>query len=126
MNLFRLKRSGGGVVNLAERWLGSKRTLPTYYDLVYWWAARTGLSSFNYGYAPATEAILCNPAYPQPYQIEMYRQAAEAVGAEDLRGRTFLEVSAGLGGGLNYLMRQYRIGTGVALDLAMPALRAAR
>lgn len=80
----------------------------------------------NYGYAPVSEAAAADMLSKEPFQIELYRQVAECMGPERLQGRRVLEVSCGLGGGLDHLSRHFRFGPGVGLDQSLIAVRAAR
>ena len=113
------------IVERADRLFGSYNAAPLYYDLAFRAASRWGVSTFNYGYAPLSSAVANDETGSEPYQLEMYKQAAEAVGVETLRGAVVLEVSCGLGGGLAYLTRTFGIGTAVALDRALPGVRSA-
>jgi SAM-dependent methyltransferase len=105
--------------------LGSDRTVPLFYGLTYWRTRRLHLSVFNYGFSPVSEAAA---AYSdsESLQIELYRQIAETLGGEELRGRRVLEISGGLGGGFNYLIHCYGIGYGIVLDRSLHAVRAAK
>ncbi|MGH7617271.1 MAG: class I SAM-dependent methyltransferase [Gemmatimonadaceae bacterium] len=109
------------LIERADRLLGSYNAAPLYYDVAFRVASRWGVSTFNYGYAPATLTGQMN----EPYQIEMYMQAAAAAGLDALRGATVLEISCGLGGGLGHLTRTFGIGTAIAIDRATPAVRSA-
>lgn len=113
------------LIERADRLIGSYNAAPFYYDVVFRMGARWGVSCFNYGYAPVSHAVAADRAIGEPFQIEMYRQAAEAVGAEKLAGASVLEISCGLGGGLAYLSTAYGIGVPVALDRARGGVRSA-
>jgi SAM-dependent methyltransferase len=114
------------LIERADRLFGSYNAAPLYYDLAFRAAASWGVSCFNYGYAPASAEVLGDGAISEPYQVEMYRQAAVAIGLDVLRGATVLEISCGLAGGLDYLHRALGIETPVALDRALPGVRSAR
>lgn len=109
------------LIERADRLLGSYNAAPLYYDLAFRVASSWGVSTFNYGYAPASAGVETT----EPYQLEMYAQAAAAVGRDRFAGATVLEVSCGLGGGLAHLARTLGIGTPIALDRAQPAVRSA-
>jgi SAM-dependent methyltransferase len=112
------------LIERADRLIGSYNAAPLYYDLAFRAAASWGVSCFNYGYAPASAEVL-GEGLSEPYQIEMYRQAARAVGFDNLRGATVLEISCGLAGGLDYINRALGVGAAVALDRALPGVRSA-
>jgi SAM-dependent methyltransferase len=114
------------IIERADRLIGSYNAAPLYYDLAFRVAKAWGVSCFNYGYAPLSPAVASDAQCGEPYQLEMYRQAAQAVGAERFRGAIVLEVSCGLGGGLAYLARTMNVGIAVALDRAQPGVRSAR
>jgi SAM-dependent methyltransferase len=116
----------GSLIERADRLIGSYNAAPLYYDLAFRAASSWGVSTFNYGYAPLSAEIASTETRVEPYQLEMYRQAAQAVGFNVLRGAVVLEVSCGLGGGLGYLARTFGIGTPIALDRAQPGVRSAK
>src|SRR5438309_1387426 len=95
------------ILHLLSRMLGWERFIALYYNFVYWWADRNGLSQFNYGYAPLSDAVAGDLSHKEPFQIELYRQVAVTLGHEALRGRRVLEISCGLGGGFAYLSRHF-------------------
>jgi len=97
-----------------------------YYSLVYWWCGRIGLAGFNYGYSPLSDVVANDPSCKGPFQIELYRQIADTAGPDRLRNGRVLEISCGLGGGFDYLSRQYGIQNGVALDRSSSAVRWAK
>jgi SAM-dependent methyltransferase len=113
------------LIERADRLFGSYNAAPLYYELAFRAAARWGVSCFNYGFAPASAEVLTDTAVSEPYQIEMYRQAASAVGFDLLRGASVLEISCGLAGGIDYLRRTFEIRSAVALDRALPGVRSA-
>lgn len=81
-----------------------KRTFGKYfYNWLYglqWGATRTN----NYGYGPAgTEASTY--AHDERYQLQLYREIARALGDENWRAKTVLEVGCGRGGGLHFLVQ---------------------
>lgn len=124
MNLRGLKFNS--LIERADRLIGSYRAAPLYYDLAFRVASSWGVGCFNYGYAPVCPEITADPQCAEPFQLEMYRQAAEAVGSAAFRGARVLEISCGLGGGLAYLTRTLGIGVPVALDRAGSGLRSAQ
>jgi SAM-dependent methyltransferase len=124
MTLRQLGRFSSAIERV-DRLVGSYNAAPLYYDLAFRVAASWGVSCFNYGYAPLSAEVASDPQCAEPYQLEMYRQAAEAVGSDSLRGAAVLEISCGLGGGLAYLTRTLGVGTSVALDRAYPGVRSA-
>src|SRR4051795_12866724 len=98
-----------------------------YYSICYWWIRRLGLvTAFNYGYAPQSKTTAPEEPNAEPYQMEMYHQAALQVGEGGLRGKRVLEISCGMGGGLNYLRRRWGIGYAVAIDRSFIAANQAR
>lgn len=113
------------IIERADRLLGSYNAAPLYYDLAFRAAASWGMSCFNYGYAPLSPEVAGDAECTEPYQLEMYRQAAQAVGPDRLRAATVLEVSSGMGGGLGYLARTLGIGTAIAFDRAHSGVRSA-
>jgi SAM-dependent methyltransferase len=113
------------VIERADRLIGSYNAAPLYYDLAFRVAASWGVSCFNYGYAPLSPQVTGSSAYREPHQLEMYRQAAQAVGTDLFRGATVLEISCGLGGGLSFLSSTLGVGTPIALDRALPGARSA-
>lgn len=114
------------LIERADRLIGSYSAAPFYYDIVFRAAASWGVSCFNYGYAPASDAVSADSRITEPFQIEMYRQAARAVGADALRNAVLLEISCGLGGGLAYLGGTFGVRLAVALDRAGGGVRSAR
>lgn len=114
------------LIERADRLFGSYNAAPLYYDLAFRVASSWGVSTFNYGYAPLSSDVAADPNCVEPFQLEMYRQAAHAVGSERFRGANVLEISCGMGGGLAYLTRTLGVGTPVALDRAQPGVRSAR
>lgn len=111
---------------LLIRVLGRERFRRLVYAGFFWFTARRGGACMNYGYAPVSTATTADPFCKEPFQIELYRQVAETLGPERLRGRRVLEISCGLGGGFDHLSRHFHFGLGVALDWSSIALRAAR
>jgi SAM-dependent methyltransferase len=111
---------------LLIRVLGRERFRRLVYAGFFWFTSRRGGACMNYGYAPVSAATTGDPSCKEPFQIELYRQVAEALGPEQLRGRRVIEVSCGLGGGFDHLSRHFGFGLGVALDWSSIALRAAR
>ncbi len=98
-----------------------------YYRIAYWWERRIGLSTaFNYGYAPLSPAATRDPAHYQPYQMEMYRQAALQLGEDWLQGKRVLEISCGLGGGLDHLRQHFGPSGVIGLDRTYTAVDHAR
>jgi SAM-dependent methyltransferase len=122
----RLRLSSLDPLELGVSALGRERFMTVYYAMVYWWIGRLGLTGFNYGYAPLSEAVRGDTAIKEPYQIELYRQIADTLGVEHLRDRCVLEISSGLGGGLAYLMKSHAIRFGIATDRSRSAVRWAR
>ncbi len=114
------------LIERADRFIGSYNAAPFYYDIVFRVASSWGVSCFNYGYSPVSPDVANDVGIVEPYQIEMYRQAAQAVGAEKFAGASVLEISCGMGGGLAYLSRTLGIAAPVALDRAGGGVRSAR
>jgi len=115
------------VLEFLFRLVGREAVFVRYYRLAYWWERRLGRSvAFNYGYAPLSPGAAHDPANAQPYQMEMYHQAALLLGPDRLRGKRVLEISCGLGGGLDHLRRQHGIERAVGLDRTLIALTEAR
>jgi SAM-dependent methyltransferase len=120
---------GSRILNLvrwAERRIGTKRAAPYYYSLVFWAAAREGVSCFNYGYADLSDAAAPDAEFSEKRQFELYRQTALAIGADKFRESCLLEISSGLGGGLDYLARTFRPRLCVGLEQATPAVVSSR
>jgi SAM-dependent methyltransferase len=113
------------LIERADRLIGSYNAAPFYYDIVFRFAAVWGVSCFNYGYAPLSAAVAADASIGDPFQIEMYRQAAEAVGRDKFAGASVLEISCGMGGGLSHLSRSLGIAVPVALDRAGGGVRSA-
>jgi SAM-dependent methyltransferase len=112
---------------LLIRLVGREAFFIHYYRIFYWCVRRLGLgTAFNYGYSPRSKATTPDGPDAEPYQMEMYHQAALQVGEEGLRGRRVLEISCGMGGGLDYLKRRGGIGYAVALDRSFIAASLAR
>lgn len=109
-----------------RRVFGKERYGRLIYAGFFWFTNRRGGACMNYGYAPVSAATTADPLCKEPFQIELYRQVAEALGPERLRGRRVIEVSCGLGGGFDHLSRHFGFGLGIALDWSSIALRAAR
>lgn len=109
----------------AERKIGSKRAAPYYYSAVFWGAARHGVSCFNYGYADLSDTGN-EQDRSEKYQLELYRQTALAITADLFSNACVLEISSGLGGGLDYLSRAFKPRLCVGLELAMPAVVSSR
>jgi SAM-dependent methyltransferase len=124
MNLRQLGKFSSAIERV-DRLIGSYNAAPLYYDLAFRVASSWGVSCFNYGYAPLSADVSADAACTEPHQLEMYRQAAVAVGAERFRDATVLEISCGMGGGLAYLARTLGVRTAVALDRAQPGVRSA-
>jgi SAM-dependent methyltransferase len=116
----------GSLIERADRLFGSYNAAPLYYDVAFRAASSWGVSTFNYGYAPLSPEVATSDGKIEPFQLEMYRQAAHAIGFDTLRDAVVLEVSCGMGGGLGYLTRTFGIGTPVALDRAVPGVRSAK
>lgn len=81
------------------------------------------INQINYGFAPLTEdGVLINLAdkdEKERMSLQLYyRTATCLMTAEDLRGKTILEVSSGRGGGLDYLVRNFGLQKGIGLDLS--------
>jgi SAM-dependent methyltransferase len=113
------------LIERADRIIGSYNAAPLYYDLVFRAGASWGVSCFNYGYAPASDAVRADSGITEPFQIEMYRQAALTVGEQRLRGAVALEISCGLGGGLAHIAKTFGIALPIALDRAGSGVRSA-
>ena len=113
------------LIERADRFFGSYNAAPLYYDVAFRVASSWGVSCFNYGYAPLSPERASATDCVEPYQLEMYAQAASDAGLDGFRGATVLEISCGMGGGLAHLSRTLGIGTAVALDRAMPGVRSA-
>lgn len=113
------------LIERADRLIGSYNAAPFYYDIVFRIASSWGVSCFNYGYAPASSEVTNDARLTEPFQIEMYRQAARAAGVECLRGAVALEISCGLGGGLAHIAEHFGIALPVALDRATGGVRSA-
>src|SRR5438477_4607059 len=103
------------VIERADRLLGSYNAAPLYYDLGFRVASSWGVSCFNYGYATVSPEVAADTLCVEPFQLELYWQAAEAVGRERFRGSSVLEISCGMGGGLAFLTHSHEIGTSIAL-----------
>ena len=98
-----------------------------YYRIYYWCVRRLGLgTAFNYGYAPHANATTADWSTAEPYQMEMYHQAALQLGDDGLRGKRVLKISCGMGGGLDGLRRRCGIGYAVGLDRSFIAASEAR
>ncbi|HEY4218658.1 MAG TPA: class I SAM-dependent methyltransferase [Gemmatimonadaceae bacterium] len=115
----------GSLIERADRLIGSYNAAPFYYDVVFRVASGWGVSCFNYGYSPVSSEVASDTSIGEPFQIEMYRQASQAVGQEKFANANVLEISCGLGGGLSYLSRTLGVGTPVALDRAGGGVRSA-
>jgi SAM-dependent methyltransferase len=113
------------LIERADRLIGSYNAAPFYYDVVFRVAATWGVSCFNYGYAPLSPEVAADASIGEPYQIEMYRQASQAVGREKFADAAVLEISCGLGGGLSHLSRTLGTRVAVALDRARGGVRSA-
>ncbi|HUZ67238.1 MAG TPA: class I SAM-dependent methyltransferase, partial [Beijerinckiaceae bacterium] len=109
----------------AERRIGTRRAAPYYYSAIFRLAPRYGLSCFNFGYADAHEAV-DHPGSSEPYQLELYRQTALAIGADRLRDACLLEISSGLGGGLAYIHRVFKPRLSIGLERALSAVLSSR
>jgi SAM-dependent methyltransferase len=109
-----------------ERRVGTKRASVHYYSLIFRAAERHGLSCFNYGYADAGRLDEIRKNGAEPFQLELYRQTALAVGAEAFSGACVLEISSGLGGGLDFLARTFRPRLCVGLERAKVAADSSR
>ncbi|HEX3865368.1 MAG TPA: hypothetical protein VHV78_01405, partial [Gemmatimonadaceae bacterium] len=103
------------VIERADRFFGSYNAAPLYYSLAFRVAASWGVSCFNYGFAPLSPELAGDAECAEPYQLEMYRQAATLAGVERFRCATVLEISCGLGGGLAHLTRAFGIASPIAL-----------
>jgi len=115
------------VLALLLRLLGRDAFFVHYYRIVYWCVRQFGLgTAFNYGYAPLSQTPTPNGPIAEPYQMEMYHQVALQLGDEGLRGKRLLEISCGMGGGLDHLKRRYGIGTAVGIDRSFIAAGQAR
>lgn len=103
-----------------------------YYELCYWWIGRrraTNVDSqtiLNFGYAPVSSTVTTDPHAREPFQLELYHQVANAVGRQRLREGRVVEISCGMGGGFEHLVRHFEIETGVVVDRSLSALRVAR
>ncbi len=103
--------------------MGSEAYHLSYYRIFYWWVGRaTPVTAANYGYAPLSPST-ASDARAETYQMEMYHQAALQAGEQGLRGRRVLEISCGLGGGLDHLKRRHGIGQATGLDRSTIAIR---
>jgi SAM-dependent methyltransferase len=109
----------------AERRRAKQAALNDFYSMIFSIAARRGLSFFNFGYADPSQRDNCTEA-SEPYQLELYRQTALAVGADLFVGACVLEISSGLGGGLAYLDRSFKPRICIGLDHALPAVLSSR
>jgi len=81
------------------------------------------INQINYGFAPLTEdgVQMSLPSQDEKERMSLqlyYRTATCLMTAEDLRGKTILEVSSGRGGGLDFLVRNYGVQKGIGLDLS--------
>lgn len=114
------------VLAFVIRLVGREVFFVHYYRIFYWCVRQSGLgTAFNYGYSPL-EATTADGHYAEPYQIEMYHRAALQLGGDGLRGKHVLEISCGMGGGLDHLRRRGGIGYAVALDRSFIAASHAR
>lgn len=118
-------QSYANVLKYVERKLGTARAAPYYYSAIFRIAPHLGLSCFNYGYADLAAEILPVPE-GEPFQLELYRQCGLSVGADRLQDACLLEISCGLGGGLNHIVRTFHPRLAIGLDRAGPAVAAAR
>jgi SAM-dependent methyltransferase len=109
----------------AEAKIGAHRAAPYYYSMIFWFAARHGLSCFNFGYADPSQP-LSQPDASEPYQLELYAQTTFAVGPDLVRGACVLEISSGLGGGLAYIARTFKPRMCIGLERALPAVLSSR
>jgi SAM-dependent methyltransferase len=115
----------GTLIERADKLIGSYNAAPFYYDVVFRIASTWGVSCFNYGYSPVSPEVAADRTIGEPFQIEMYRQAARAVGLDKFKGASVLEISCGLGGGLSHLNQSLGIAMPVALDRAGGGVRSA-
>ncbi len=113
------------VLNLLVRYVGHERFMAAYYKLAYWWTLRTGITAFDYGYAPYSELVAGDQKAQEPYQMELYNQAALFLDRK-LHGTRVLEISCGLGGGFDFIVRHYGVGFGIVLDYTLGAVTHAR
>jgi SAM-dependent methyltransferase len=106
-----------GVLALLIRLVGWDAFCVHYYRILYWWVSRsTPCTAMNFGYAPLPVAAPPEGSDGEPYQLELYRQVALQLGEDGLQGKRVLEISCGLGGGLNHLNQLFDIGYAAALD----------
>src|SRR5262245_61949408 len=103
------------LLKIAEQKIGTRRAAGLYYSLVYRFASRLGVSSFNFGYAEIDDQESPASREGERFQLELYRQTALAAGEGRIAGACVLEVSCGLGGGLAHIVRTFgpRLAIGV-------------
>lgn len=65
MNLRRLGKFSG-IIERADRLIGSYRAAPFYYDIVFRVASSWGVSCFNYGYSPVSPEVSADPQASEP------------------------------------------------------------
>jgi SAM-dependent methyltransferase len=96
-------RAADRAPDAARRWILAN--VPRFFDLVYALPG-SGVTLYNYGYAPVSEAVLADPACArEPFQHELYRQAwlaADDPGA----GGLVVDMCSGRGAGSQWLSRQ--------------------
>lgn len=81
-----------------------------------------GIGSLNHGYAPVSAEVAADPSVgADGHQVELYRQAMETVPRHLLRpdGLT-VEISCGLGKGLDYVRRAYGLTRVLGIEPATP------
>jgi SAM-dependent methyltransferase len=113
------------VLDSLARYVGYDRFTAACYKVAYWWTLRSGITAFDYGYAPYSELVANDRNAQEPYQMELYNQAVLLLGSQ-LSGTRILEISCGLGGGFAFIARNYDIGFNVVLDYALRAVKHAR
>lgn len=99
------------------------------YELVYAWPTHRRLTTFNVGFAPVDSDIRADLALgPDPRQIQLYAELFELVALSSERWRCgrFLEIAAGCGGGLSYLVKRCAPTEAVGIDVSAMAVRKGR
>lgn len=94
-----------------------------FYDMACILFPSAEINQINYGFAPLTDdgVLIDLPTSDEKERMSLqlyYRTATCLMTAQDLRGKTVLEVSSGRGGGLDFLARNYGLQKGIGLDLS--------